>query len=527
MTKNILYVGFLILALGGIESEVRADVKLSQLFGDNMVLQREIPVPVWGWADQGEHVTVSFGNQKKSATAGADGKWLIKLDPLIVNAVSAEMTVAGKNTLTIKNILVGDVWICSGQSNMQMTVIQSLNGKSEAESAEYSGIRMATVPCKAEDFLVEDVKVSWQECSPKTAGNFSATAYFFARTLFNELHVPIGLINTSWGGTQIAPWISPAGYRSLQALKNISTQIDSWDSSTETGNKNWLEYMVNLKEWQAKAEKAVAERAPVPPMPEYPGKSKSHQEPTKIYNSMINPLIPYAMRGVLWYQGESNGGEGMSYFNSMQALISGWRELWKQGDFPFYYVQLPGWQNSDVNNPAGADGWSRCREAQRRSLSIANTGMAIVIDLGDNVNIHPMNKQDVGKRLALLALGKEFKKEVVFSGPLYKDMKIEGNRIRISFDSFGSGLMIGEKKGLDPVREIKEGKVKWVSISGKDKKWYWADMVIDGNTIVVSSDKVPEPLAVRYAYTMNPVGPLLYNKEGLPASPFTTETVWQ
>jgi sialate O-acetylesterase len=252
-----------------------------------------------------------------------------------------------------------------------------------------------------------------------------------------------------------------------------------------------------------------------------PGPGPGVGEPTRLYNGMIAPVVPYAIRGALWYQGESNGGEGATYLHKMSALVGGWRQVWSEGDFPFYYVQLANFQQSDPSKPAGGDGWANLREAQLKALVIPNTGMAVIIDIGDAANVHPKDKQDVGKRLALWALAGTYgKKDLVFSGPLYKSHAIAGNKIRIAFDHVGGGLIVGEKRGLAPVAEVKDGKLKWFAIAGEDNVWHWADAVIDGPTVVVSSAEVANPVAVRYAFAMNPEGANLYNKEGLPASPF-------
>ena len=466
-----LFAGLIVFLFVGVTTDIMGEVTVSKMLGDNMVLQRDIPVSIWGWADVGENITVSFSKQKKTAVADKDGEWKVKLDSLKADKTPKQLTITGKNTIVIKNILVGDVWVCSGQSNMGEPVWRVLEGKKEVKAANYPTIRLMTVPRAANDFLVKEINVKWYECSPKTIRNFSAVGYFFARELLKELDVPIGLISSSWGGTRIEPWISPEGYRLVPEQKRMSVLIDSQLSTTTEGREKFQKFLKEMKRWIKKAKQSLANKKAIPVMPFQPGKMRNHQAPTKIYNAMIFPLIPYAIRGVLWYQGESNGGEGMSYFNKMQALIGGWRQLWNQGDFPFYFVQLASFRKPTPENPA-AIGWGRCREAQRKSLTIPNTGMAVTMDIGDAINIHPRNKQDVGKRLALWALAKDYKKNVVFSGPLYKSMKIEGDKIRISFDSTGSGLMIAEKIALDPVKEIKNGKVKWVSIKGKDKKWH-------------------------------------------------------
>lgn len=501
-----------------------AAVKMPKIFGDNMVLQRGIPAPVWGWADNGEKVTVSFAGQEKTATAGEDGKWMVKLDPLNANKAPAELKISGSNTVVIKNVLVGEVWICSGQSNMEWTVGGSLNAKDEIESAMNSLIRHIKVRNTQSPKKMEDIADgTWVVCSPQTVASFTAVGYFFGRSLAKELDMPVGLIGSNWGGTRIEPWTCPEGFKLYPEFKDIVKQVEEWDSTTDSGRAKFAEYVGKMKEWVPKAEKALAAKQAVPDMPASPLPDPNHQLPTKLYNAMINPIIPFAFRGAIWYQGESNAGDGLAYVQKKKALIEGWRQLWKQGDFPFYHVQLANFQTSDPNKPEGGDGYSRLREAQFQSLAIKNTGMAVIIDIGEAKDIHPKNKQDVGARLALWALANDYGKKIEFSGPLYKSFKVEGNKIRIEFDHAGSGLFVGEKKGLEPAKEIRNGKLDWISIAGEDKKFHFADAQIDGKSLLVSSDKVANPVAVRYHFTANPEGLHLYNKEGLPATPFRTD----
>jgi sialate O-acetylesterase len=300
--------------------------------------------------------------------------------------------------------------------------------------------------------------------------------------------------------------------------------VDSWNPATEVGQEAYRQYLAKLKEWIPAAEAAVAAKQVPPPAPKSPTPGLSNTTPTLLFNAMIAPVIPYAIRGALWYQGESNGDEGLTYLHKMKALIGGWRGLWGEGDFPFYYVQLAPYLRPDPDKPAGGDGWARLREAQLQALAIPNTGMSVTMDLSDaEDNIHPKDKQDVGQRLALWALARTYGRDLAFSGPLYKGEIITGNKVRISFDHADGGLIVGGKNGLEPVKEAKGGKLKWFAIAGQDRVWYWADAVIDGQTVVVSSDKVRVPVAVRYAFAMNPEGANLYNKAGLPASPFRTD----
>jgi sialate O-acetylesterase len=461
----------------------QADVKLASIFGDSMVLQRELPVPVWGWAEPGEEVTVTLGEQTKQATADKDGRWQVKLDPLKANADGVTLKVSGKNTIELKDVLIGEVWICSGQSNMEWALGGSLNGQQEVAAADHPQIRLFNVPGHLTSPVAKDTcPGQWQVCSPQTAGGFSAVGYFFGRRLQDELKVPVGLIGSNWGGTRIEPWCSPAGFQSVPQLKEIADQVAAYNEQTKVEGGS----------------------------------------PSAIYNAMIHPLAPFAMRGAIWYQGESNGGEGESYYHKTQALVNGWRKLFNP-ELAFYWVQLANWQQPN-DNPAGGDGWAKLREAQRKALDIKHTGMAVIIDIGDAGDIHPRNKQDVGWRLAQWALNQTYgKKDLVPSGPLYKSHKVEGNSIRISFDNVGGGLIVGKKEGLEPTTEVKDGKLARFAIAGADKQWHWAEATIDGNDVVVKSAEVQEPVAVRYAYSMNPTGANLYNKEGIPASPFRTD----
>ena len=524
MDRRVCWITLALVVLAA-AAPLYAAVRPATIFRDNMVLQREAPVPVWGWAAKGETVTVKFAGQHKTATAGEDGKWMVKLDPLQANAKGAVMEIAGTNKIAFKNVVVGEVWVCSGQSNMEWTVGGSTNREAETAAAKYPAIRHVKIGHINERRPTADFRraPAWAVCSPQSVAGFTAVGYFFARALHQELGVPIGLIGSNWGGTRVEPWTPPEGFRQVPELKGLSARVDSWDPTTDVGNKAYLGTVAKLKEWLPAAEKALKAKGPVAPFPRLPEPGISHQEATKLYNGMIHPLIPYGIRGAIWYQGESNGGEGVSYYHKKRALIGGWRELWGQGDFPFYFVQLANWQNA-TDKPEGGDGWAKLREAQTKCLEISNTGMAVIIDIGEARDIHPRNKQDVGRRLARWALAKDYGKDIVYSGPLYKKHVVEGNKIRISFDHVGGGLIVGEKKGLEPTREVPNGKLQRFAIAGADKKWHWAEATVEGDAIVVSSKDVPKPIAVRYAYSMNPAGCNLYNKEGLPASPFRTDS---
>jgi sialate O-acetylesterase len=438
-----------------------AEPKAAAVFGDRMVLQQGIAIPVWGTADPGEKVTVSFRGEDVSATADDKGKWSVKLAGIKAASKQegTDLKITGKDkSIAFKDVLVGEVWLCAGQSNMAWRVSQS-EGAGEAATTEMPFVRHRAH------------NGQWTICDPKTVQNFTAVGYYFARKIHAETGLPVGLMNNAIGGTRIEPWLSPAPADAYEHIKPDNPKVQF----------------------------------------------------SNLYNSHTEPLRPYAMRGMLWYQGESNGGEGESYYLKLKALIEGMRKSWGQGDFPFYYVQLPNFSGNPIP-PAGGDGYSRIRQAQAKALGIANTGMAVTIEVGDPRNIHPANKKDVGERLALWALAKDYgKKDLAYSGPMFREMKIDGGKARVTFDYATGALMIGKKSGGEPVVEDKDGKLKRFAIAGEDKKWVWADAVIEGDSVVVSSPEVPKPVAVRYAYSGNPEGANLYNKAGLPAAPFRTD----
>ena len=492
-------------ALFLVAGPTHADVSLDKIFDNHMVLQRDIPVAVYGTAEPGEKVTVVFAGQTKAASADRDGAWCVKLAAVKASTNSATMTVTGTNTLTLDDVVVGDVWICSGQSNMDFTPGAYHNALDPKPYDE----KDFDVPLLRQFHLVNDpsmrpetdVKVNrgngtseesaaWLPCKPATGNRLTAVGLYFGRKLQLETGVPIGLIKTAWNGTRIEPWISPTGLAAVPELPAVTGLPAEYKSDGG-----------------------------------YP--STWHC----LFNGKIHPLTRYGIKGAIWYQGESNGDEGETYYQKLRALISGWRAAWGEGDFPFYIVQLAGRFSSDYTpagkDPAGGDGWAKIRMAQFKALSIPHTGMAVAMDLADvrePGDIHPKNKRDVGERLALWALAKDYgKKDLVYSGPLFKEMKIEGKKIRVVFDSVGSGLTVATKKGFAPVVKEPQGNLKHFAIAGEDKKWAWGEAVIDGKTVVVSSPEVPKPVAVRYAYTMSGDDCNLYNNEGLPASPFRTD----
>ena len=484
-----------------------ADIKLPAIIGDNMVLQQGGKVSIWGWADSGEEVTagVSWNSMKWSVTADKDGKWSFRLNPPKAGRPH-EMTLTGKNAITIKNILVGEVWVCSGQSNMQMAVQSSANSKQEIAGAGYPKIRLFSVKRKVAEKPQSDCEGSWSECSPETVPGFSAAAYFFGRELHKQLKVPIGLIHTSWGGTPAEAWtrreVLEANPDCAPILKRYADAVARYPQAME-------EHKQKLVEWKQAAEKAKADGKKSPRRPREPFGPGNPHSPAGLYNAMIAPLIPYGIQGAIWYQGESNAGRAYQYRTLFGGMIKNWRDDWGRGKFSFLFVQLANFMK--VKPEPDESAWAELREAQSMTLALPNTGMAVIIDIGDAVDIHPKNKQDVGKRLALWALADTYGKKLVYSGPIYKSMKADGGRIVLSFDHVGGGLIA---KG--------DEQLKGFSIAGADRKFVWADAKIEGDTVVVSSDKVSEPAAVRYAWADNPVCNL-YNQESLPASPFRTD----
>ncbi len=470
--RNVLAVVVIGLLVLGSVSIALAEVKLPSVIGEDMVLQQGRPVPIWGWAEPGEEVTVAIAGQSLSTKAGDDGRWRVTLAKLAVGD-PLEMTVTGSSgtTLTLKNILVGEVWIASGQSNMQMSVAGSNNAAEEIAAANHPNIRLFTVPRVTAEEPQTNCGGNWSGCSPKTVPNFSAVAYYFGRHLHKELGVPIGLINTSWGGTPSESWASRA---SLEAKPSLKPLLDRWDQSAANDENQ----------------------------------RKSPHRPANLYNAMIAPLIPYAMRGAIWYQGESNVGRAYQYRTIFPTMIANWRAEWGQGEFPFGLVQLAPFRYGGQDPANCAELW----EAQLLTVKHApNIGMAVTTDIGNIRDIHPKNKQDVGLRLGLWALATNYGKDLVYSGPIYNWMTIEGDQIRLTFDHVGSGLTSRDGQPLSHF-----------TIAGADEKFHPATAEIDGNTIVVRSDQVSNPVAVRFAWTDTAL-PNLMNKEGLPASPFRTD----
>jgi sialate O-acetylesterase len=452
------------------ETSEATELRLPSILSDHMVLQADKSARIWGWAHEGKTITVEIAGQKKQVDAGAEGRWQVMLDPM-ASGGPYEMSVndSGTGALTVRDILVGDVWLCSGQSNMQFKVHESENAAAAIAEADIPEIRLFTTGFYAPEVPQEDLEGQWLVCRPETARAFSAVGYFFGKEIHQQLKIPVGLIHSSQGATAAEYWTPMDALRSDPELADIVHRYENMAKDP----RGWDMHL-----------------------------------PSGLYNGKIAPLTPLSMKGIIWYQGETNGKKGYQYRTLFPVLIQSWRKAWGE-DLPFYFVQLA--NHYEARQKPVEEPWAELREAQSMALSLPDTGMAVAIDLGEAKNIHPKKKEPVGHRLALWALAKTYGKDVVFSGPLYDSNEKQGNAIRVKFKYIGGGL------------EAKGGTLQQFAIAGADQKWVWAEAVIDGDTVVVSSPQVSEPVAVRYAWANNPEGANLYNQEGLPASPFRTD----
>ena len=617
---------------------VMALVTLPSFISDNMVLQRDLPVKLWGKADRNEAVSVTFNGQTVSTRAGNDGVWCVQLKSMPYGGPYGMIIKGKNNTITLQNILIGDVWVCSGQSNMEWVVANAENGPEEVLHADYPAIRLLTVNWSMSDIPLQEAKTrgGWAVCNPKTVERFSAVGYFFGRALNRELDIPIGLINASCGGTNIETWTSIPMMRTQSEYARPLDMMQSPDFKDKLGNRNrpdlsdlletepgklekWYLPETDVSQWKTTSLPArwssdgikglgsvwyrkeftltaeqvksaaticlgivddwdetylngqrigttpaysVNRQYPVCPDGLHEGKNvlvvkvvnwggdggmyddadrmfcrtndahitltgewryristmidvldniSPNDFPSLLYNSMIAPLTNFPIKGTIWYQGESNVVEGYKYRTLFANLINDWRSAWNQGDFPFYFVQLADY-GDPVSQPSESE-WAECRESQHLALQLPNTGEAVIFDIGNPYDIHPRNKQDVGYRLALNALARTYGKNIVYSGPVYRSMQIEGNRIILRFTNTGSGMIAKGKYGY----------LTGFSIAGDDRKFVWAKAAIEGDRVIVYSDEVIKPVAVRYGWADNPDDANLFNKEGLPASPFRTD----
>jgi len=638
---------FIVLFLSFQFLQVKADVKLPRILSSNMVLQRDAEFKIWGWADKNEKITVTFNGVTKTARAGKDLKWSVTFPAMKVGGPYT-MTIKGKNTITLENILMGDVWVCSGQSNMEWQVRNSNNPEAEIADAKYPKIRLFHTPHNIQFEPVDNVdEGSWEECSPETISNFTAVGYFFGRHLHENLNIPIGLLQTAWGGTIVETWISGESVGQVpefaERVKNLSNYnpkeeiarrkakmnelLESFGAEEEgivDGKPVWADPNLDVSKWkemelpelwesaglegldgvvwfrkEINLDKKVAEtgitlevgqiddsditwvngkkvgemtqkynivrKYTVPPEVLKEGRNVitvrvedtgggggiygetknlkitsgsytqslegtwlfrvslaevkvsennfvgPNSNPTLLYNGMIHPFLNYSVKGAIWYQGESNAGRAHQYQTLFPLLITDWRDKWINPEMPFFFVQLANFMQP-VAKPGESD-WAELREAQTMALELPNTGMAVIIDIGEADDIHPTNKQDVGKRLGLSARGVAYGEDIVYSGPMYKSMIISDKMAIIEFDHVGGGLKIHDHYGY----------LKGFTIAGADKKFHWARAYVENNKVVVYSDKVEKPVSVRYGWAANPDDVNLYNAEGLPASPFRTD----
>ena len=481
--------------------QAQAAVKLPALFSDHAVLQRGMPLPIWGAADADEEVTVTLADQTQTTKAGADGKWKVILKPL-KEAESLTLTVKGTNTLSVNDVAVGEVWVNSGQSNMAFMLKNDANAQATAAASNDPQLRFFAVSANASDTPLDTVPGKWVSATPASSPTFSAVGYYFARELRKTLKVPVGMLSSSVGGTPAEAWTSHDALAANPELKAIfeaqQSAMKIWPQAVENFQKNEPKLM---EAWQAKVEKAKVAGQVLPRKPAAPeDPTKSKRRPSGLYNAMIAPLQPYAIRGAIWYQGEANSQRGKQYRTLFPTMIADWRKAWGEGDFPFFFVQIAPHQNQ----------MPELREAQLlTSQNVPHTGMAVITDYGEATNIHPKHKEPVGTRLSLAARALAYGEKIEYSGPTFDSLKIDGGKAVLKFQH-AAGLT------------AKNGELKGFTIAGEDKNFVPAKAEIKGDTVTVSADEVTKPAAVRYGWANIP-DVNLYNEAGLPASPFRTD----
>lgn len=489
-------------------------VGVPQIFSSNMVLQQQQENRVWGWGDPGDKIEVSIALQTKTTTVGDDGRWQVTLDPMDVGGPH-RLVISGHNQIVLDNVMIGEVWICSGQSNMQWSVSRSNDSDLEHMTANYPNIRLISVPQVGTDKPQTDFNGAWKTCTPQTAAEFSAVGYFFGRQLHQTLDVPIGLIDNAWGGSACEAWINRDVLNSdgrFDALMEHWRGVEQHFNSGEADR----EFQKQLADWEEQAAQARDNGQPEPRKPRQSNTMSGNQRPANIYNGVLHPTIGYGIRGAIWYQGESNAGRAYQYRDLFPLMIKNWRDEWKQGDFPFYWVQLADFMK-ERESPADS-AWAELREAQTMTMSkLPNTGEAVIIDLGEANDIHPTNKQDVAKRLARWALARDYGRDrLAYQSPLYGSMEQNDGHIVVTCEHVAGGLDtfdVNEPRGF--------------SIAGDDKVFHKANAEIlgrgnDRTQIKVWSDAVTDPVAVRYAWADNPVCNVR-NSAGLPLTPFRTD----
>ena len=498
---------------------LRAELKLPGAFTDHMVLQQQQSNLLWGWDVPGNKISINFSGHDYATTTGSDGRWEAKLDPAPASTTPQTLTVTGSTKREIHDVLIGEVWLCSGQSNMEMGIGLVQDAAKEIAAADFPGIRLLKVPKAWLPQPQMDQAGNWDVCTPETiakAGRngFSAAAYFFGRELHRTLNVPIGLIDATWGGTRIESWTPPEGFAAVPALSSFSAALGSADPHSASHRQILGQYLAELDQWMASARIALTNSTPAPAMRNYPDEllpPHDLQDPTALYNGMIHPVQFFKIRGAIWYQGEANLGEGLLYSEKMKALVGGWRQIWNEGDFPFYFVQI-----APFIYDTSPDELPELWEAQALvGLGIPKAGMTVINDIGNLNEIHPANKQEVGRRLALLALTRTYGRDHLSdSGPVFKSMEIEGRTLRIRFDHTDGGLVCRDGQPPD-----------WFEIMDADTGGFVkAQARIDGATVVLSSRETVHPVAMRFAWNQRAT-PNLMNGAGLPAGAFRAGTV--
>jgi sialate O-acetylesterase len=487
----------------------QARVAVPDVISDGMVLQRDAKVPIWGTADPGESITVRFARQTKKTTAGTDGRWRVELSNLDVSDQPQSLTIAGANTIEIKDVLVGEVWLVAGQSNMQLTLPETANGDAAVAAANDPLMRLFNVSRKVAFHHADAPLGRWLAASPESVKDFSAAGYYFGVELRRELRVPIGIINSSYGGSQAEAWTPVEDLLANPDLKACVEREKIWNDERP---RVQAEYDQKMTEWRAVADKAKQEGTRPPRAPAVPDALREYRIAASIYNGMIAPLIPLAIRGAIWYQGESNEERAQQYGILLPVMIRAWRERWGEGDFPFAIVQLPNYR--DPKPEPVDEAWSFVREAQRRTaISTRNSGLIVTIDIGEAHDIHPKDKLDVGKRMARWALADAYRRKITASGPMFRSARPQGSKMVVTFSDAGKGLRLRDGDKLDEF-----------AIAGADRQWHWANAKIAGKDRVEAwSDSVRQPVAVRYAFNNNPRHPNLTNETGLPASPFRSD----
>jgi len=501
--------GYLLLALVALAA--RAELKLPAVIGDRMVLQQKQANPIWGWDTPGTKVTVAFAGQTHTATAGADGRWTVTLAAVPANKTPQTIAItAGAAKKEIKDVLVGEVWMCSGQSNMQWAMGQTYTGDIESASARRPHLRIISVPQVGTQELKTDFKGQWEVANPDNVKQFSAVGYIYGRYLHDILDVPVGLIDNAWGGSAAEAWVRRDVIEKEPRFAGLMETTRRREADLQTDKTKADEAAAAAKHADA-VTKAKAEKKSPPPAPKQPSQwLTGNARPGNIWAGVVNPTLGYGIKGVIWYQGESNASRAHEYADLFPFMIEQWRKAQGQGPFPFYWVQLADYM-AEKPEP-GESAWAELRESQTKTLKLANTGQAVIIDIGEGRDIHPRNKYDVASRLVRWALVKDYGLKFPYRSPEYKSVAFAGNKATVTIDCFGSTL-----------RAFDVTEARGFAVCGEDRKWHWATgKIVGGDKVEVTSDKVAAPVAVRYAWADNPVCNL-YSADGLPVTPFRTD----